>query len=78
MQLSKFKEKFKTITMDNGSKFLDYKGIERSINDGNGKRVTTYYAHSYSSWERGTNENINKLIRRFIPKGTDIGQICKE
>lgn len=72
---SRFKGKFKTITMDNGSEFLDYKGIERSIKDGKEKRVTTYYAHPYSSWERGTNENINKLIRRFIPKGTDISKI---
>jgi len=74
---SGFKEKFKTITMDNGSEFLDYKGIERSVNKGTSKRVTTYYAHPYSSWERGTNENINKLIRRFIPKGTDISKISR-
>ena len=73
----RFKEKFKTITMDNGTEFLDYKGIERSIRNNGEKRVTTYYAHPYSSWERGTNENINKLIRRFIPKGTDIGKISK-
>ena len=70
-----FKEKFKTITVDNGSEFLDYKGIEMSIKNKDKKRVDLYYAHPYSSWERGTNENINKLIRRFIPKGTDIGKI---
>ncbi len=72
-----FWEKFKTITVDNGSEFLDYNGIERSIKKKDEKRVKLYYAHPYSSWERGTNENINKLIRRFIPKGIDIGKISK-
>ena len=72
-----FKEKFKTITVDNGCEFLDYKGIERSVKNKGNKRTDLYYAHPYSSWERGTNENINKLIRRFIPKGTDIGKISK-
>ena len=38
-----------------------------------GKQETkVYFAHPYSSWERGTNENINKMLRRFIPKGADI------
>lgn len=57
---------FKTITVDNGSEFMDAEGIER-----NG-RTTVYYCHPFSSWERGSNENNNKLIRRFIPKGTNI------
>ena len=73
-----FREKFKTFTVDNGVEFLDHKGIERSkINEGE-NRVKIYYAHPYSSWERGTNENINKLIRRFIPKGTDIDEVSEE
>lgn len=70
-----FKEKFKTITVDNGSEFLDFKSLERSIRKTEQPRVNVYYAHPYSSWERGTNENSNKLIRRFIPKGTDIGKM---
>ena len=70
-----FSQKFKTITVDNGSEFLDYKSLERSIKNTNQKRVKVYYAHPYSSWERGSNENANKLIRRFIPKGKDIGKI---
>jgi IS30 family transposase len=59
---------FRTITLDNGSENADYKGIERSIFGG--RRTTTYYCHPYSSYERGSNENQNKHIRRFVPKGT--------
>lgn len=70
-----FKHKFKTITMDNGSEFLDFKALESSKIYPGELRTKTYYAHPYSSWERGTNENNNRLIRRFIPKGMDIKNI---
>jgi IS30 family transposase len=69
---AKFKKLFQTITVDNGSEFLDYERIEKSLISKK-KRTQLYFAHSFSSWERGTNENINKMIRRFIPKGADIG-----
>lgn len=66
-----FKKIFKSITVDNGGEFMDTDGIERSCRT-KGKRTTLYYCHPYSSWERGSNEHANSLIRRFIPKGTSI------
>lgn len=71
---NKFKEVFKTITVDNGSEFLDYESMQRSIKNPKDQRTKIYYCHPYSSWERGSNENANRLIRRFIPKGQDIGR----
>ena len=69
-----FREKFKTITLDNGREFLDWEAIEQSALTDK-KRTIVYFAHPYSSWERGTNENQNRMIRRFIPKGTDISKL---
>jgi len=73
----RFSETFKSITMDNGSEFLNMHGLEASILKPNTKRTTCYYAHPYSAWERGSNENQNKLIRRFLPKGSDIDILTK-
>jgi transposase, IS30 family len=73
----KFAGIFKTITCDNGCENLDFGNIERSVLK-KGYRTKVYYAHPYSAWERGTNENINKMIRRFIPKGADIGKYSIE
>jgi IS30 family transposase len=70
---SRFKEIFKTITTDNGSEFLDYASLQASCRTA-GKRFEMYFAHPYSSWERGSNENANGIIRRFFPKGTDFGK----
>jgi IS30 family transposase len=77
MGRKEFAQTFKSITVDNGCEFLDYAGIERSIQSKKKARTRVYYAHPYSSWERGTNENMNRMIRRFIPKGTDISKFGK-
>ncbi|MBR1392132.1 MAG: IS30 family transposase [Lachnospiraceae bacterium] len=66
-----FRQIFKTITVDNGSEFADVNGLERSILKEGEKRTHLYYCHPYSSWERGTNEVTNKMVRRKIPKGTN-------
>lgn len=71
---NKFRALFKSITADNGSEFLDVEQMERSAFS-NKMRVKMYYAHPYSSWERGSNENANRMIRRFIAKGVDIGKL---
>ena len=69
---SKFSTVFKTITVDNGTEFSDGNGIERScLRKGN--RTTLYYCHPYCSSERGSNENQNRMIRRRVPKGSNIG-----
>lgn len=63
-----FREIFKTITVDNGTEFSDFEGMERSRRNKK-KRTTMYYCHPYRSSERGTNENNNRFVRRWHPKG---------
>ena len=76
---TEFKNKFKTITFDNGGEFRDYKALEKSYDKRKKEpRVQVYYAHPYRSGERGSNENANRLIRRFIPKGTVITEISED
>ena len=61
-----------TITCDNGREFTDHEGIAKEL----GSEV--YFAHPYASWERGTNENTNGLIRQYIPKSTEFTEITIE
>ncbi len=68
---------FRTITVDNGSEFADCEGMERSTLS-EGTRTKLYYCHPYSSYERGSNENINRMIRRWLPKGTNFDEIAAE
>ena len=65
-----FTQVFKSITADNGSEFLDSKGMQKAA-----KCDEVYYAHPFSSWERGSNENGNRILRRFLPKGTDFSTL---
>lgn len=61
-----------TMTYDNGREFAWHKVIETE------NKMTVYFAHPYCSWERGTNENTNGLLRQYIPKGTDFNTVSDE
>jgi len=60
-----------TITCDNGKEFTSHEEVAKAL----GAKI--YFAHPYSSWERGTNENTNGLIRQYIPKNTDFSKLTK-
>ena len=61
-----------TITCDNGKEFAAHEEIAEALN------AAIYFAHPYASWERGTNENTNGLIRQYIPKGTNFKELDME
>lgn len=67
----------KSLTCDNGCEFLNADIIERSAIRP-GKRCELFFAHPYTSCERGSNENANRIVRRFIPKGADISKFSKK
>ena len=66
------KEKKKTETLDNGIEFSEYELMERET------RVTIYFAYPYHSWERGTNENFNGLLRQYFPKGSNFATVTQK
>lgn len=70
-----FRLKFKSITFDNGLEFVDWESLELSVLKTGQQRTVIYFAHAFSAWERGSNENQNRMIRRFIRKGTDLHHI---
>jgi len=61
-----------TITSDNGKEFADHHLISENLN------IDYYFAHPYHSWERGSNENLNGLVRQYLPKKTDFTQITDQ
>lgn len=69
--ITRFPKRFLTITSDNGTEFNGYKEIESS------KGIPFYFAQPYHSWERGTNENTNGLIRQYLPKGSSFKDLTQ-
>jgi IS30 family transposase len=66
------KAKLDTITYDRGIEFTDYEAISRH------SEASIYFADAYSSWQRGTNENLNGLIRQYYPKRSDFKQLTQK
>ena len=62
----------KTLTRDRGTENMGYEEIETTLN------ISCFFAHSYCSYERGSNENLNGLVRRFFPKKTDFAKVSDE
>lgn len=63
---------FQTVTADNGTEFHDYKRVERLTG------AAFYFARPYHSWERGSNENANGLIRQYLPKGVSMAGLSQQ
>ena len=61
-----------TLTLDNGTENAKHEQISSKLG------ISCFFAHPYASWERGTNENLNGLIRWYLPKGTDFSKITPE
>lgn len=62
----------KSITFDNGAEFAKFRELEKALNS------TIYFADPHSPWQRGSNENINDVIRFFFPKGCNFKDISQE
>ena len=62
---------FKSLTTDNGAEFLQYEELRSVV------KCPIYYCHSYAAWEKGTNENGNRMIRRWFPKGTNFAKVSQ-
>ena len=74
-----YRETIRTITTDNGSEFCAHKQISKALSPKGTKDPNlVYFADSYCSWQKGAIENANKLIRQYIPKGTDFSTVTEK
>ena len=72
-ELSKLpKGAVKTITCDRGSEFSEWREIENKLN------CNMYFADPYFTWQKGTNENLNGLLREFYPKGHNLDRVSEK
>ncbi len=69
-KLPRYKQQ--TITYDNGVQFSEHEALERDL------KISVYFAYPYHSWERGTNENTNGLLREFLPKRSSFKNVSKQ
>ena len=69
--IRKHQERFETVTADNGTEFHDYGRVERLTG------AVFYFARPYHSWERGSNENANGLLRQYLPKGASMAGLTQ-
>ena len=69
--LQPFTDLVHTITGDNGKEFAEHLRIAETL------KANFYFAHPYSAWERGTNENTNGLVRQYFPKKTDFSKVAR-
>ncbi len=60
-----------TITADNGTEFVEHERVSEKL------KLDFYFAHAYSAWERGSNEQVNGLIRQYLPKGLDLDDVSE-
>jgi IS30 family transposase len=70
--LKPYADKVLTLTSDNGKEFAEHKTIAKSL------EADFYFAHPYASWERGTNENMNGLLRQYFPKKRDLRSVTDQ
>lgn len=61
-----------SITFDNGKEFSEHEALSRSLG------IQAFFAHPYCSWERGSNENTNGLVRQYYPKGTNFAEVSHQ
>jgi IS30 family transposase len=70
-QLQPLCEQVQTVTVDNGKEFAAHQSVAEAVS------AQTYFAHPYSSWERGLNENTNGLVRQYCPKKSDFAPLSQ-
>ena len=71
-RLMPISERVQTLTYDNGKEFANHASIDKALGS------TTYFADPYSSWQRGSNENLNGLIRQYIPKSRPLSTVTDD